>query len=53
MENPRTWGPAEQTVQDALDAFYARVQGQNVTIGLSLARQITDALRKQNLLREE
>lgn len=55
MENPVTWGKAEHVVQEAL----ARVRrneeqphGQR-RYGLSVARQITDALREAGLLKED
>lgn len=50
MENPATWGPAEHAVQDVLDRY--RVGQNNEVCGLSLARQITDALREQGLLND-
>lgn len=51
MENPATWGRAEKAVNQAYqDWWKARAEGR---IGLSLARCITDALRRENLLRDE
>lgn len=51
MENPATWGKAEKVVFAALhEAEIARLKG---VYGLSTTRQITDALRKAGLLREE
>jgi len=51
MENPATWGEAERVVSDALDAAHeARERG---VVGLSTVRQITDALRKAELLVDE
>ena len=52
MENPATWGEAERIVNDAWTRWHDDVTGKMV-IGLSLARTITDALRKAGLLREE
>jgi hypothetical protein len=49
MENPTTWTEAEQIVSDAL------IEAENTPphiCGLSLPRQITDALRAAGLLRE-
>lgn len=54
MENPASWGPAEHAVEQALQAYdenQARPPGER-TIGLSLNRQLTDALRREGLLRE-
>lgn len=48
MENPKTWGPAEHVVQEALDkAMDGFIKKQ---AGLSTTRQITDALRREGLL---
>ena len=48
MENPQTWGAAEKVVARALaEAELRREKG---TPGLSVARQITDALRDSGLL---
>jgi len=50
MENPATWGLAEKTVDSMItDAYENRKTG---LAGLSLARRITDALRKEGLLRD-
>ena len=50
MENPATWGQPERIVDKAVDdAYQNRKAG---LIGLSLTRQITDALRAAGLLRE-
>lgn len=47
-ENPSTWGQAENAVWQVL-----RDQDKDVeVVGLSLVRQITDALRGQGLLNE-
>lgn len=51
MENPDTWGQAEKVIHEAHQDYWKhRAEGR---IGLSLARQIADALRKAGLLREE
>lgn len=57
MENPATWGLAENTVRDVLAEFFENkakpITDESKTIcGLSLERQITDALRKTGLLKE-
>jgi hypothetical protein len=57
MENPATWGPAERIVQKILDEFFDNqakpITDESKTIcGLSLERQITDALRAEGLLRQ-
>lgn len=58
MENPATWGPAEKIVHDVLneqDNILPRLRPSpgEVLCGLSLERQITDALREAGLLKEE
>lgn len=51
VENPQGWGKAERIVCDALEqGLRARDEG---LVGLSIPRQITDALRKAGLLKEE
>lgn len=51
MENPATWTKTEKIVQKAYtDWAEARAKG---VIGLSLTRTVTDALRKEGLLKEE
>lgn len=54
MENPATWGPAEHVVLKALDEHdeNERRPPDERLIGLSLVRRITDALRREGLLRE-
>lgn len=49
MENPDTWVEAERVVQQVLDHFYA--DRSKIMIGLSLAKQVTNALREAGLLR--
>lgn len=51
MENPATWNRAERIVHEALREFSSSAKAG--VIGLSLTRQITDALRKAGLLVEE
>lgn len=49
MENPATWGPVERTIDEVLkDAYASRRLGMT---GLSLARKITQALERQDMLR--
>lgn len=51
MENPATWGLAENVIRNAIvQDHYARQEG---AIGLSLPRKIADALRDAGLLKEE
>lgn len=55
MENPATWGEAERIVHDTLyrhaeHQIAVRTGAEKPVIGLSLARQITDALRTAGLL---
>jgi hypothetical protein len=50
VENPATWTPAERIVREVMRRPQYR-DGQPI-IGLSLERQITDALRAAGLLRE-
>lgn len=57
MENPMTWGEAEKIVSRVLDEQdnilpRLRPPSGEVLCGLSLPRQITDALRKAGLLKE-
>jgi hypothetical protein len=46
MENPQTWGRAEHVVHDVLNERHPST----LRVGLSTARQITDALRRERLL---
>jgi len=48
MENPATWGEAEKIVDRILEQAWRN----EAPCGLSLNRQITDALRLAGLLRE-
>ena len=55
-ENPATWGRAEHIVNKVLDDHFTHshrvIAGEEEpVIGLSLVRQITDALREASLLR--
>lgn len=51
VENPATWGRAERVVAEAMrQADEGHEQG---LVGLSTIRQITDALRAADLLKEE
>ncbi len=47
MENPATWGEAEHIVSRVIVAYEQRDPH---IVGLSLTRQITDALREAGLL---
>lgn len=51
MENPATWGKAEHVVHEALRV--ADAVRMDFVCGLSVERQITDALRAAGLLRED
>lgn len=55
MENPATWGEAEHIVNKVLHERQADRQKpiEEQVIGLSLVRQITDALRQAGLLARE
>ena len=53
MENPATWGDAEKIVNQTMVDYYETVKSGEALTGLSLIRQITDALRKAGLLAEE
>jgi hypothetical protein len=58
MENPATWGRAERIVRNVLTNFYdnqarAVTDPAKIMVGLSLERQITDALRAEGLLHAE
>ena len=55
MENPNTHGMAEKVVRKVLDEFFENQERPitdpaKVICGLSLERQITDALRESGLL---
>ena len=50
MENPATWGDAENIINNAIVQHHYATQ--NGTTGLSLPRTITDALRNAGLLRD-
>jgi hypothetical protein len=52
MENPATWGTAERIVSDVLSRHDANMRSPSPVIGLSVVRQITDALREAGLLSE-
>jgi hypothetical protein len=54
MENPATWGPAERIVDKILGEIVLNwgKPPEEKVIGLSAARQITDALRAAGLLKE-
>jgi hypothetical protein len=54
MENPATWGPAEKIVDEILGRAFLNIgkPPEERVIGLSLPRQITDALREAKLLEE-
>jgi hypothetical protein len=53
MEDPGTWGKAEITVRRAITDWREwQAQDRGVT-GLSVTRTITDALRREGLLKEE
>lgn len=49
MENPATWGPAEKIMHQILN----QPPPPRGTAGLSVARQITDALRHAGLLADD
>jgi hypothetical protein len=52
MENPATWGPAEQVVRKVMDDDFQMNLSPEPICGLSIERRITDALRTANLLNE-
>jgi hypothetical protein len=53
MENPATWGAAENVIHHAIvKAHYAKQEEPGLS-GLSLPLQIADALRAAGLLKEE
>lgn len=52
MENPATWGAAENVIRIACDQFYEDVHGDPPIVGLSLPCRIADALRNAGLLKE-
>ena len=51
MENPQTWGRAEQIVEEAIEKFEDDIA--DGIFGYSQVRHITDALREAGLLRSE
>lgn len=56
MENPATWGEAERIVSEVLNRFFenqerAITDPDKVMMGLSVERNITDALRAAGLLK--
>lgn len=55
MENPATWGPAERIIDEILGKIILGwgKSGEEITCGLSAARQIADALRNAGLLKED
>lgn len=50
MENPQTWTLAEHVVNRALEEHYSATRQK--LCGLSIVRQITDALRAEGLLKD-
>lgn len=50
MENPATWGRAEKVVDQVIRDHRDRTDS---VIGLSLTRRITDALRREGLLKDD
>jgi hypothetical protein len=52
MENPATWGEAEKIVSRVITEHDALMRREPGLCGLSLERQITDALRRAGLLAE-
>ena len=50
MENPATWGAAERVVHDVITEHFAHQDAGETLCGLSLERQITDAMRKAGLI---
>lgn len=54
MENPATWGPAEKIIAEVHQAWIKNLHkpADERVIGLSLYRQIADALREAGLLSE-
>lgn len=53
VENPATWGKAEKIVNRVLRDHYMNTKSDHPLIGLSLPRQITDALRNAGLLLDQ
>ena len=53
MENPATWGPAEKVIDAAIENHDHLVRTNPGFCGLSLTRQIADALREAGLLVED
>jgi hypothetical protein len=53
MENPSTWGDAENVIHDAITRDHYAKLAEPGLCGLSLPRQIADALRRAGLLKEE
>jgi len=51
MENPMTWKKPEHVVSKAIEEHGKAVEAE--LFGLSLIRTITDALRKEGLLKED
>lgn len=52
MEDPATWGPVEKIIDRVMED-HARARAEEPGLcGLSLARQIADALRKEGLLKD-
>jgi hypothetical protein len=52
MENPSTWGEAEHIVYDTLLAIH-NDDMEELTVGTSPARRVTDALRAAHLLMDD
>lgn len=55
MENPATWNHAERVINDAIFNHRRNLDRPVAerVIGLSLARQIADALRREGLLLDD
>jgi hypothetical protein len=53
MENPATWGDAENVIHNAITKHHYAMTVEPGLCGLSLPRQIADALRAAGLLKED
>jgi hypothetical protein len=53
MENPATWGRAEQVISTVILEHWQEMSVAERMAGLSLERKIADRLRAEGLLREE
>ena len=51
-ENPNCWKQAEKIIAEKLATYQRDLKGKSVRMGLSLPRQIAEALRQAGLIKD-